>query len=701
MVTWLVRVLVTVLVLGSAGTAVFLNLPVHPPTGFTSPTGTAAAPEIVSRITGHVLSARRAVETAGAPAVAVDFLTPSRGWAITGCGYARSARDVRTGEFRLCTIRSTLNNGLSWRAQWTTLRQLSGISFVTNLDGYTWTGSGVCATASCPTRLYGTANGGRTWTLRFVGSAAWTSLVVTGPNTLWGTVGGELLRSVDGGRTWQLQTVHGCIPEKVAFDGPVGMVTGASPGGLCVERTVNGGRTFTPVITSLQAKPVSGLFARFLADTGLSPFVGGILGARSACTNGEAVPSGAKGIWLVVGCNTINPNMLAVWHSSNGGFSWRSVWSTAGCATYCTARGLGEEPLAFVPGASTVFRTAPGAIARSTDGGRHFTTGGPLCRTADCRPALNFLTPAQGYAATSQGLFATVNGGTTWQRLWPAAGPGPLASVSLVGRGIGFAVPEIAPNRILETRDGGLTWHVFAVVPGDTSLSLIDFLSSRSGYVCGTRDGVGVLLRTTNGGRTFETVPLPHVAVGNAQIADLSFRNLHRGFAVDVFGDGWRTVDGGQHWTGLAAPPLGHPQAIAWSDPRTVYVSVLQKGTGDTAGTVSAGGHFGLLVSHDGGSIWTPLVAWPWPPAPDQFATNVLAVYGTNVWAFAYGGLILSSDGGARWTETRLPANLLSPAFLTFEDRMHGWLLTTSGRLYVTTDGGSVLKQAAVGPLMP
>ena len=219
MVTWLVRVLVTVLVLGSAGTAVFLNLPVHPPTGFTSPTGTAAAPEIVSRITGRVLSARRVVETAGAPAVAVDFLTPSRGWAITGCGYARTARDVRTGEFRLCTIRSTLNSGLSWRVQWTTLRQLSGISFVTNLDGYTWTGSGVCPTASCPTRLYGTANGGRTWTLRFIGSAAWTSLVVTGPNTLWGTVGGELLRSVDGGRTWQLQTVHGCIPEKVAFDG--------------------------------------------------------------------------------------------------------------------------------------------------------------------------------------------------------------------------------------------------------------------------------------------------------------------------------------------------------------------------------------------------------------------------------------------------------------------------------------------------
>lgn len=694
---WVTGAVVTVLVAGTMSIAVVLNLPVHPPTGFTSPTGAAAAPQIVSRVTGRVASAKDPIREPGAPAVAVDFLTPVRGWAITGCTPSRGATGgAATALTRPCTVRSTNDSGLSWRPDWTTRRQLTGLRFPTARDGYAWTGAGQCPSGtSCPTRLYATVNGGRTWTLRFVGSAAWSSLTVTGPRTLWGTVGGELLESTNGGTTWDLRPVPRCIPETVAFDGSVGIVTGANPGGLCAVRSVNGGHSFQPLFASLKARSLGGLFAKFIEHTGLSAFVGGVSGAQSLCTDGEAIPSGAHGIWLTVGCNAINPNMLAVWHSSNGGKSWTSRWQSAGCGAYCMAQGQGLLPLAFVPGASTVFRTAPGALARSTDGGRTFVDGGPLCRSSDCVPTLDFLSPDQGYAATTQGLFATVNGGATWQRLWPAAGPGPLASVSLVGRGLGFAVPELAPDRILETRNGGATWRPFAVLPANTAVTLIDFVSVRAGFVYGTRSGKGVLLRTTNAGRAFTSLPLPHVAVGSAQMAALAFRNPLNGLAIDVFGDAWRTRDGGRTWVALAPPPLGHPQQIAWGSVKTAYASVLQKGDGKGAGSV---GHLGLLVSHDGGRSWTPLAAWPWPPAAGQFSANALAVHGTNVWTFAYGGLLHSVDGGNVWREIRLPASALSPAFLTFSGRSTGWLLTAGGQLYATRDAGESWRQTAVGP---
>lgn len=696
----LVNILIGALLVATAAVAVDLNLPVHPPTGFTSPTGTAAAPEIVRRVTGSVGAVPPAFLAAGRPAAAVDFLTPAKGWAIVGC--SPSATDAVSPTARpnqTCTVLHTRDGGLTWETQWTTRRPLAGLAFATPRDGYVWTDGGACGQAVCPTRLYATRNGGRTWRLRFVGAAAWSSLVVTGPQTLWGVVGGELLTSVNGGRTWALRALPGCIPQRVQFSasGQDGVVTGVSSRGLCAFQTTDGGHTFTPLFTDLTAPAVQGVFAQFIADSGLGTFVGGTRGAQMLCTTAKAFPVSAREIWLAVSCDLLNPHMLAVWETTNGGSSWRLVWDTAGCATYCSERGDSEAPLALAPEAAAIFRAAPGGVARSTDGGRRFVAGGRLCAAAACLPRLDALSASQVYAATTQGVFASLNGGASWQRLWPEAGPGPLAAVSFVSARVGFAVPEIASDWIVRTEDGGRTWRPWARVPGAAAVSLIDFVAPTQGYVYGTRGGTGILWATRNGGRSFTVVSLPRVQAGTAQLASLAFRDMASGLAVDVFGDAWRTSDGGHTWTPLTSLPLGHPQQFAWASERTVYAAVLQKGEGTALGGVGSAGHFGLAVSHDGGRTWAPLAAWPWPPGPDQFAVSTVAAHGLSVWAFAYGGLMHSANGGQVWTETRLSARTLAPAVLTFATASAGWLLTTGGVLYATTDGGRTWRPLGTG----
>ncbi len=669
-------------VVGAVAVAVMLNLPVRPPTGLTSPSGTAAAPDIVAVARGRVVALRPMTALRGRPAVAADFVDATAGWAIVGCGGARATAP--------CSVARTTDGGFSWRIEWTTSQQLAGIAFPNARDGYAWTGSRGCANAVCPTRLFATTDGGRTWTLRFASAAAWSSIAVTGPSSLWAVVGGVLAASSDGGRYWRTVATPGCIPQSVRFRGRSGVVVGSGGAGVCALASGDGGGVWRPLLTGLDAPSVAPAFTRFIADSGLSSALGGPASVQSDCAEGRAWPQGGGSVWLVVRCSSINPDMLAILYTADGGAHWRLAWDTAGCTGACPAHGMGEDPLGFL--GRMAWRTAPGAVATATAVGAPFHAGGRLCAAAACTPALQVLSAERAVAATAQGVFATLDGGRSWQRLWPAAGPGPLASVSLLSAGTGLAVADLDPGRILRSDDGGHTWRTWARLPGGFAASLLDFVSTREGYVYGTRDGHPALLATDDGGRTFRAVPLPASQGGPLALSRVAFRTALSGLVLDVFGNAWRTSDGGRHWQLLAPMPLGLPQAAAWTGPRTLFALVAFKPA--VAGRGASGpGHYGLVESADGAAQFRPLAAWPWPPAAGQFDSAVLAARGQSLWLFAYDGMLASSDGGAFWTLARLPPSRLAPIDLAFADDRSGWLLSARGALFATSDGGTTWRQ--------
>lgn len=682
-------------VVGTVVAVVLLNLPIRPPAGVASPSGTAPSLNIVQRVSGTVRAASGAAAQGQQQAVAVQFQGASQGWAIVGCGYGQPSTPGGPSPINPCTIIGTRNGGASWQTELTTKTPLADLSFPSAAAGFAWTGAGFCASGSCPTTIYATTNGGRTWTPSYQGADVLSGVTFTSPTTAWAASSGGLMRSTDGARTWtQALATNTCSFQNVSFNGAVGITVGSGAQGVCAYRTTNGGGTWSPWIFGLQSPQITPAFDAFIQASGLSAAIGGPAKAAGSCIAGTAQPTGPESAWLTVVCNPINPNMLAVVHTSDGGTSWRLAWSTSGCAMNCSAMGGSQEPLFFL-GGNAAWRAIPSGVARSTDGGRSWSPGGQLCTNAQCVPSLDFLSTDTGFAATGAGIFATADGGTSWTRVWPSSGPGQLATVSLVTGTVGFAVPEIAQGTILETRDGGRTWQRYATAPAGVALTTIDFLSTHEGFAYGTRQGANVLLFTSDGGQSFHSIPLPKGQFGTIQVAQLAFVTSKVGIATDVFGNAWRTTDGGRHWTPAGQFPLGHPQQVTWANTHRVYATVFLKTLDKSGSHAQVGGHFGLVVSSDGGQSWKPVAAWPWPPAKGQFNSSVVAAHGNNLWLFAFSGVLHSTDGGHTWTEIRLQTPQILPSALTFADNSHGWLLT-NGKLYATTDGGETWEQVAL-----
>lgn len=663
------RALAAAALAGAVVAAVLLNLPVHPPGGLRSPSGMPEAPDIVARLAARAM---RVAPRPGAPARVVDFLPGGLGWAIAGCGPSS------------CRVLGTRDDGLSWRVLWRAPGVLTGLAFADGRTGYAWSLGGACpGRGFCPARLWATRDGGATWHLAAVGGrVAWSAVAVAGARTLWVVVGGELLRSVDGGRLWTLVPTPGCIPEGVRFAAGAGVVWGRGAAGPCAEASAKGGSTWRPLLASPLRGAAAAAFSHALADLGLSAFVGPLPPVVAACRVAGAWPAGA-GAWLAVRCDAVDPGMEVVLHTPGGQGGWRLAWAVAGCDAACRAAGGGETPLAFAAGAA--WRAAPGGVAVSPRPNAPFLSGGRLCPRSACAVRLDAVDGRHAYAATGGGVFVTSDGGGHWHRLWPAAGPGPALAAQPLPGGAGVVAPAVAPGWLVRTADGGRTWRPWRHLAGVTVVRL-DFLSSRVGFVYGTRAGTGILLATADGGRRWRAVPLPSGRRGAVPVGEVAFASPSLGVVVDRYGDMWRTEDGGRRWTLLPPLPFGVPQAVAWEAPATLYAAVAQPRRG------LEGGHVAVLESRAGEGSWRPLVAWPWPPLGP--AAAVLAARGRRIGAAAYGGLLMSGDGGSTWTELRLPS-ALRPSSLALAGASDGWLRTPAGDVYATSDGGRTWREIA------
>ena len=169
------------------------------------------------------------------------------------------------------------------------------------------------------------------------------------------------------------------------------------------------------------------------------------------------------------------------------------------------------------------------------------------------RPALELIDPDHGLLAGGA-LWSTADGGDTWRLVAPdlplAAGLGPDAAAGPEVRvpvtwpgggavlashdagatwslaplpgvpglaGVGLASPAdwyvAGAGTLTTTRDGGAAWTTFRPrLPAGAALGTLS-LSPGEGWSLGTlATGASVLLRTTDGGRSWEAVPLPHVS---------------------------------------------------------------------------------------------------------------------------------------------------------------------------------------------
>jgi photosystem II stability/assembly factor-like uncharacterized protein len=220
----------------------------------------------------------------------------------------------------------------------------------------------------------------------------------------------------------------------------------------------------------------------------------------------------------------------------------------------------------------------------------------------------------------------------------------------------------------------------------------------------------GTVLRTADGGATWQTLPIP--GAETLDFRDIDAISETTAYTLSI-GPGpasriYKTSDGGAHWVLQFTndDPKAFFDAMAfWDANRGLAVSD------------SVDGRFVIIITRDGGRTWTRVPADTLPPAlPNEGAfagsgTNIAVIGGDRAWigtgASTRCRVLRTADGGRTWSvaDTPLAASASAGIFsVAFRDRLHG--MTVGGdyrkeqdaadNAAVTSDGGATW-QAVTG----
>jgi hypothetical protein len=215
-------------------------------------------------------------------------------------------------------------------------------------------------------------------------------------------------------------------------------------------------------------------------------------------------------------------------------------------------------------------------------------------------------------------------GGSVSQAVIGDFGSNALTGVQFVSPSQGWVVGR---REILATTDGGASWTVQD--RGDLNLVSADFISSTTGWAVGAR----TLLFTDDGGQHWaalpEPCPLQSVHFVSAQIGfAIAGGSGAQGTGTTLPGTGGvvlTTSNGGRTWRQLPAP--ANPQSVCFS--------------GQESGWLGANGE--LYSSSDGGRTWTLRSAGVRPVSSGRGFMNVQCASG-SAWAEEIGPGVASSQ---------------------------------------------------------
>jgi photosystem II stability/assembly factor-like uncharacterized protein len=406
-----------------------------------------------------------------------------------------------------------------------------------NLGGVVFNASGVGIAVGDGGTVLRSINGGANWMTVRTGAEMLNDVAFVDATTVVAVGYQKVLRSTDAGLTWQEVSTGTTLDlERVAFDGAGnGTATCAWPAGRL--HTTDGGQTWT----SLDGLP-------------------SVEAVAYAPTGTAAVAVGGGGEFET---------------SSDSGATW---------SVRTPGNRNGLFGIAFASGSVGVAVGDAGTILRTADGGSNWAPAS----TPPVQPQLlgvAFASDQVGVAVGDSGtIWRTTDAGATWSAVYTGSG------VRFQGVAFSTAAQGVAvgPQNILWTDDAGATWH-YASGGGDAGATAVAFSSPLVGVAVGPIASPfwgfanGIVLRTTDGGKTWQPGSLP-VSVALEAVA---FSDASHVMAVGENGDVY-SLDGGQTW-------LSEPWS--WRDWTALHFNSPTEGI-----AVSWDGDF--YASHDGGMNW-------------------------------------------------------------------------------------------------
>jgi photosystem II stability/assembly factor-like uncharacterized protein len=327
-----------------------------------------------------------------------------------------------------------------------------------------------------------------------------------------------------------------------------------------------------------------------------------------------------------------------------------------------------------------------------------------------------------GWALTADRLAWTDDGGGSWRTVTPGDAAGlDLLTAFFLDRRSGWLVAADLPNdgspvalTAFRTGDGGATWQRSAMGSASVQQSEdgigpmnLSFVDAGHGWLRVTsrlpgqraEDETGTLLRTTDGGRTWER--LPDAPTPGA----VRFVSRQRGWQSWIDGL-WETRDGGRTWATVPAPPPapGRGGRVGFAGLPMIF----EDGTGAVPVLVYRGDRgpltgAGFAETRDGGATWgTPRLA---PGVRGDSGLPILAVAGSGILLALDGDqrtIVSSHDGGRTWGRRR--TDLAGRGYtyvvgMTFANMRSGWLLSgfLSGCGTGCDSKGAVLRTRSAG----
>jgi photosystem II stability/assembly factor-like uncharacterized protein len=309
--------------------------------------------------------------------------------------------------------------------------------------------------------------------------------------------------------------------------------------------------------------------------------------------------------------------------------------------------------------------------------------------------AVRLVSAESGWIGGIGWIARTDDGGKHWHNQY--IGNATIVQIFALNGNQAWAVTD--KNNLLGTSDGGKHWTAVGKVPKE---GFLHFISQNEAFVANSA--------TTDGGKSWSSLPVPKQTVGDAYFHDRS-----NGWTViqsNGLGIIERTTDGGKTWHNvkglkLTAPLNGAVIRSAGADDAWIEL-IGDSGMSQTSYT--------LFHTSDGGINWQTVIAnstaggGPAPGCPNEYndgpknqgaKPGPLYVVDRKV-AFMGGECPAcdkpntvgwTKDGGKTWVNGTAAFPGYSGALLGIADANHGWWICTDNAepsvLYTTSDGGN------------
>ena len=472
---------------------------------------------------------------------------------------------------------------------------------------------------------------------------------------------GTLLRTNDGGGSWG--TVRTGLALNIALMDVIDADSIVIASACAARRTDDGGDTFRrlPYTSSERSCNRSLLDLSFpTSDVGyLLLSDGGLLrttdGGRSF--SARSVPGGSGSI-AAVAFRTADDGLAAttagdVFRTTNGGSSWtrefdgdvelRGVQFTGGQAVAVGGGGAAATFLVSADGGDTWTRPAsePGAPAPPN---AQFTD-------VSCASATVCLMPA---FFLDQGVYRTTDGGRSFTNV----GLSNVLAVDFASATRAVTVGNAGQTQI--SNDGGAN---FAQIGNRIEAGSLHRVRATSASVAHAIGDSGTLIRTENGGETWQNVGVPT----NNIVFDVWFPSASVGYALDHSGALFRTENGGSSWSILDTGTNSSPNGIFAPDASHVFLI----------------GPRGVRRSNDSGETFerhTHRVIRNRTLSEADEAGGAVVFYGPRV-------IALSTNDGDTWRHIDRPTNS-EIRHVDFISSRVGYVLEASGRIQFTANRG-------------